>query len=365
MTGARRGKEHMQRRALVELLSRCLSAHSPSGREEEMIELLTIELGKRSLAHELDPAGNVAVSFPGTDRDSPVVLITGHTDEVAMTVKRVGDDGRLGLSPLGGVVPYKYGEGPVEILGDTRTCYGVLSFGSLHATDESGAEHADPLTGSAETAKWKHWCVETKLTREQLRDAGVYPGTRVVQARTRKVPVTIAEHYISGYAIDDKASVPVLIALAERLAQTPPVCTTVLGFTSREETGSFGAAWLAHSLRPQVLIAVETAPMMPEYGLDHDDLPVLCNQDRVGTADVRVVRRLREAARRRGVELQNLVSEVGANDAGLAASAGHAARPATIAAPTYNMHGWELCHIGALEQIVEVLDDYLHSSEVA
>lgn len=348
----------MDERGMRELLERCTVAGSPSGREGGLSDLVRRQLDERGIAHETDAAGNVRVRIDGSHGERPLVLVTAHTDEVGMTVKRVEEDGRLRLSPLGGVVPHKFGEGPVDVLGDRETVPGVLSFGSVHATDESGPQFGLSADGAVAT-QWKSWWVETKQSPAALREAGVRPGSTVTPAASRRQAVALGPHHVSGYGLDDKAGIPVLVELAERLTATPPASSVVLAFTTREEIGGLGAAWAAAELRPEVMIAVEIAPVMPEYGVESTEAPVLWNKDVYGVADAGVVRALHAAAETRGIELQSLVSEIGASDASCAARAGHAARPATIAFPGENTHGWEIVNVAALARLTDVLEELL------
>ncbi|MFF5257827.1 hypothetical protein ACFY4C_02700 [Actinomadura viridis] len=351
----------MDRTTMTGLLERCLLTGSPSGAEAGLAKLVIGELDARGIPCEPDAAGNVLVRFGGTGGERPLVMVTGHLDEIGMTVKRIEEDGRLRLSPLGGSLPHKFGEGPVEVLGDDASCTGILSYGSLHSTEQSGPQYAQSPDGAAGAVHWKHWWVETKLTPERLREAGVRPGTKVTPARSRRAPVRLGEDHLSGYGMDDKVAVPILIDLAERLTRTPPAVSTVLAFTTREEIGGLGGAWAAGELRPEVLIAIEVAPVMPEYGVHAGPDPVLWNQDVYGVADGEVVRALHEAAGRGGIVLQDLVSEIGATDASCAARAGHTARPATISVACENTHGWEIVHLDALGRVAGVLEEYLRA----
>src|SRR5438128_49013 len=65
------------------------------------------------------------------------IQVHAHKDEISMIVKRIDEDGVLRLDPLGGAHAWKYGEGPVEILGDRQTVPGILGVGSAHTTAES------------------------------------------------------------------------------------------------------------------------------------------------------------------------------------------------------------------------------------
>jgi putative aminopeptidase FrvX len=345
----------MDRTTLVGLLKRALVTHSPSGHEQEMVDLVLAELIARAHDVSVDSARNIRVRFSGREAGPPV-LVTGHKDEVAMIVKRVEADGRLRVRNVGGPYAYKYGEGPVEILGDRETVEGVFSFGAVHVSKESGPQYEAQHDGKI--ASWDGWWVETKRSNEDLKRAGVHPGTKVVIHRARKQPQVMGD-FISGYALDDKGSIPVLLGLAEELTATQPKRATVLAFTAAEEVGAHGAAWVARELAPELTIAVEVAPVMPEYDVHNTDAPVLLYQDFYALYNEGTTRTLAETAEDLGIAVQYAAVSNYGSDASIAKHLGHSARAAAICFPTENTHGWEIANITAIENVLKVLAAYL------
>lgn len=345
----------MDRATLVDLLKRALVTHSPSGHEQEMVNFVLAELMPRARDVSVDPARNIRVRFSGRE-PGPPVLVTGHKDEIGMIVKRVEADGRLRVRNVGGPYPFKYGEGPVEILGDRASLDGVLSFGSVHVSKESPQQHAAQFDNKLPA--WEGWWVETKRTGEELKKAGVHPGTKVVIHRDRKKPMVMGD-FISGYALDDKGSIPVLLGLAEELGATEPKRDTVLAFTAAEEVGAHGAAWVARELAPELTIAVEVAPVMPEYDIQNTDAPVILYQDHYALYNEGTSRTLAETAEGLGIAVQYAAVSNYGSDASIAKHLGHSARAAAICFPTENTHGWEITHIGAIENVLKVLAAYL------
>ena len=93
------------------------------------------------------------------------IIIASHKDEVATMVERIEEDGRVRLDPLGGIRPWRYGEGPFDLLGD-ETVTGVLSVGSTHSSARS------PDIAAAKVGKaldWEMCYVQCGLTRDELR----------------------------------------------------------------------------------------------------------------------------------------------------------------------------------------------------
>ncbi len=345
----------MDRATLVDLLRRVLVTHSPSGKEGEMADLALAELARRAQDVSVDAGFNVRVRFPGREAGPPV-LVVAHKDEVAMTVKRVEADGRLRVQNVGGPYPHKYGEGPVEVLGDRETVEGVFSLGAVHISKESADQHGAQFEGKA--PGWQAWHVETKRTADELKRAGVHAGSKVVIHRARKQPLVLGD-FISGYALDDKGSVPVIIGLAEALTERQPKRDTILAVSSAEEVGGIGAQWIARELAPELTIAVEVAPVMPEYGLENSASPVLLYQDAFAVYNEGVSRELAETAEELGIEMQYAVVSNYGSDASIAKRLGHSARAAALCFPTENTHGWEIANISAIENVGRILAAYL------
>ena len=127
-------------------------------------------------------------------------------------MKGVLADGRLQVRALGGAFPWVYGEGIVDLLGDQAVLHGVLSFGSRHVSHESPQK----VRQDEAPLRWQDAWVETKCRPHEIEAAGVRPGTRMVIGKHRKRPFRIKD-YIASYTLDNKASLAILLGLAERL----------------------------------------------------------------------------------------------------------------------------------------------------
>ncbi|RYG49414.1 peptidase M42, partial [bacterium] len=104
-------------------------AYGPPGQEEEIREVFRSMLNGREAA--VDAKGNLLMG----EIDHPRIVVTAHLDEIAMMVRAVEPSGRLRVAPLGGLHPWKLGEGPVEVLGSQARIAGALSFGAIHTDD--------------------------------------------------------------------------------------------------------------------------------------------------------------------------------------------------------------------------------------
>src|SRR5579862_998544 len=94
------------------LLQELVALPGPPGQEGLVREALVKHVDKLGLKHGTDAKGNLLV---GARR--PRIVITAHMDEIAMIVRGIDQAGHLVIGSMGGLFPWKLGEGPVEILG--------------------------------------------------------------------------------------------------------------------------------------------------------------------------------------------------------------------------------------------------------
>jgi putative aminopeptidase FrvX len=336
---------------LFDQIQTLVLCHSPSGWETEVDEVLLQQFKALNLEVWQDRAGNVIAKIPGQD-PTRAIAITAHKDEIGMMVKSIGDDGCLQVRRLGGSFPWVYGEGVVDILGDEEVVSGILSFGSRHVSHESPqkAQQSDtPL-------RWEDAWVETKCSFAELASLGVRPGTRVVVGKHRKQPFRLQD-YIASYTLDNKASVAILLALAERV--TNPTVDVYLVASAKEEVGAIGALYFTENQTLESLIALEICPLAPEYPIESGVAPVLLSQDSYGVYDELLNAEIRTAASQAKVPLQLAVIDSFGSDASIAMKFGHVSRGACLSFPTQNTHGYEIAHLGAIANCIEILATYL------
>lgn len=335
---------------LYELIERLVYCHSPSGAEEEIDVFLKAKLVEMGVSNTQDAAGNIVARLPGRD-DRRTLAITAHKDEIAAIVKSIDPRGRIEVRKLGGAFPWVYGEGVVDLLGDRQVVPGILSFGSRHVSHESPQKcHQED-----KALKWEDVWVETKWSASDLREAGIRPGTRMVIGKHRKAPFRLGD-YVASYTLDNKASVAILLLLAERLKR--PACNVMLAFTAREEVGAFGAMYLTRQHEVDELIALEICPKSSEYPLPDDRSPVLVSQDGHGLYDENFNRALAESAHSVGIEVQHVVLSGFGSDASIVMKNGHVPKAACLGFPTDNTHGYEIAHAEAILGCLKVIEAY-------
>ena len=335
---------------LFQTIAELVMLHSPSGVESEINDRLMEKFAALGVNAWIDRADNAIVLIPGRNRERSIA-ITAHKDEIGAIVKTIGEKGRVEVRKLGGAFPWVYGEGVVDLLGDNQTISGILSFGSRHVSHESPQKAQQEKT----SLTWENAWIETKCTAEELAEAGIRPGTRMVVGKHRKRPLRMKD-WIASYTLDNKASVAILLALAECLKE--PAVNVYLVASAKEEVGAIGALYFSQRQQLDALIALEICPIAAEYPIEDGDKPVLLVQDGYGIYDEGLNAQLRAAAAAAGVEVQLATISGFGSDASIAMKFGHVARAACLAFPTQNTHGYEIAHLGAIDNCARILKAY-------
>jgi putative aminopeptidase FrvX len=333
--------------------------HSPSGVEQAINTYLLDHLSTLAVEHWQDEADNIVIKIPGVygnrkkgEIGSGAIAITAHKDEIGGIVKEVYPNGRADIRRLGGAFPWVYGEGVVDLLGDVKTISGILSFGSRHVSHESAQKQQQ----EDKPLRWENAWVETKLSLRALEAAGVRPGTRMVVGLHRKRPFRMGNH-LASYTLDNKASVAILLALAEQIKQ-PPVDVYLVA-SAKEEVGAIGALFFSQRQKLSQLIALEICPLAPEYPIQDGVAPVLLSQDGYGIYDESLNQALLSAAERAHVPMQMAAINGFGSDASIAMKFGHVPKAACLSFATQNTHGYEIAHLGAIENCLKVLVSFL------
>ncbi|AFY70713.1 peptidase M42 family protein [Thalassoporum mexicanum PCC 7367] len=345
---------------LYDLISELVMCHSPSGAEAEIDRYLLAQFANLELEHWQDAAGNIVAKIPGPKNNpasNSAIAITAHKDEIGAIVKSINQYGQIEIGKLDGSFPWVYGEGIVDLLGDRETISAVLSFGSRHISHRSPQKELQ----TSKALSWDDAWLETKASPQKLAAAGIRPGTRMVISKHRKQPFRLSEDYVASYTLDNKASLAILLTLAEVIGQTngQPKTDVYLLASANEEVGAIGAMYFSNQRSLDALIALEIIPLSCEYPIEDNDAPVLLSQDAYGVYDENLNRGIAQIAQDHKLALQFAVLNSFGSDGSIAMKFGHVPRAACLGFPTENTHGYEIAHLGAIANCIRLLYAYL------
>jgi putative aminopeptidase FrvX len=283
--------------------------------------------------------------------------VTAHLDEIALLIRAVHADGTLGVGPLGGAFPWKWGEGPVEIFcRDGVLIPGILSLGSIHTTaPQSTVQQAR----GGSTPDWGNAWIVTGRDADELSERGVRAGSRVVISRSRRTLCDLGGDLVSSYFLDDRADLVALLLALEATRGNPEFADVLWAATASEEVGGEGALFLLQKYRPDICVALEIGPTTPDAPFPLDDNPTVWVTDSYSTMDPRDLDLLDTVAGEIGLSPHFHAVTRGGSDASCAASHGLCARPVTLAFAAENSHGFEIMHRNAPETLAQLCVAYL------
>lgn len=328
----------------LELLQDLVALPGPPGQEDLVRDYLVGKVESAGHSWSVDAKGNLHVPL-GPD---PKVVVTAHMDEIAMMLGvRCGWTYRV--SPLGGLFPWKLGEGPVQILTGDGPVDGVLCMGSVHTESTES-----PMTAAREKAfRWEDCEVfvgDTDYVDED--DDPLYAGLRVVVHPSRRRLLDLKQ-YVGGYFLDDRADLVSWLLALESLKD----CPVHFVATTSEEVGGEGAQYALQSLNPEVCVALEIGPVVPDAPPYHREGPSVWVKDSFASihpADLRLVKSLDKTV------VPQVLSR-GGSDASISASRGLCARPITLGIPTENTHGFEIIHKDSMDRLADLTVRLVHA----
>lgn len=334
----------------VSMFTELLHVPAPGGREDLIAELIRDKITKLGHCCETDPSGNLIVRIEGRNPEAPTVILAAHMDEIAMVVSKIETDGSLRVRPSGGLLPWKTGEIPVEILGDNHNLGGVLSMGSTH--------NLEALNKTA--LGWADVKIITGMTKTGLSEAGVRPGSTAVPARDIRGPYFMgdpSDPLISAWSFDDRAGCVTLIRLLNELKNRAikPYHPTLVCFTVNEEIGCHGAKNLCFREKPEVFVAVDGCPVIDDDLTQLDGRPGIWSKDSQTNYDQRLLRDFLTLAKEAGTDLQVMTFERAGSDAGAVHSCGLAPRVAIIGHVRANSHGFDIARLSCFDNSLAVV----------
>ncbi len=305
----------------------------------------------------IDALGNAIGRKRG---DGPRVMIAAHLDEIGFLVRHVDEKGFLRLQPVGGWdARAMFAQRVIVQTEDGARLRGVLS---------THAKPAHLLTDEERRQAPRHddYFVDLALPAEEVQRR-VSIGDPVTMDR----PVErLGDRRLIGKAMDDRAGVFVMLealrALGSHRADIYAVATV------QEEVGLRGAATAAHEIAPQIAIALDgTLAVEPPGGEESDAVSrlgagvALKVFDSSHLSHPKLLRHLRDIARREGIRFQMEVLPRGGTDAGSMQRARGGAPAVTLSIPMRYVHTVnEMVDLGDVEAAVTLLARYLEEVEL-
>ncbi len=293
--------------------------------------------------------GGVLAELGGKNAGDALFL-EAHTDTLGAMVSQIKGNGRLKLTPLGGMSPNNAEAENVRVY----TRGGKVYEGTCQLADAS--VH---VNGNYADTKRTYDTIEIVLdenvtSAQETRALGIAIGDIVCfDPRTRRT----ASGYLKSRFLDDKLSVGILLGFAKYLKDNhiEPERKLYAHITVYEEVGHGGSA----SVPVGVTEAISVDMGCVGEGLDCTERQVsICAKDSGGPYSYEVVSKLIDAARRTGADYAVDVYPHYGSDVEATLRAGYDIRHGLIGAGVYASHGYERSHIDGVYNAILVLAGY-------
>jgi peptidase M42 family hydrolase len=341
---------------LQEVLIELLRIPSPAGFTDEAVRYTLSRLDALGVPSEITRRGAIRADLKGA-QSSPDRAIVTHVDTIGAMVCGLKDNGRLALTPIG-TWSSRFAEGArASIYTDDRSYRGTI-------LPVKASGHAYDLEIDSLPVSWE--CVELRLdeecfTRPDLVRLGLNRGDFVA---IDPMPEITESGFINSRHLDDKGGVATVLAVAKTLIEsdTPLPVDCHLLFTISEEVGS-GASAVLHGDVAE-MVTVDTGPVAPIQVGDEFGVTV-CMKDSTGPFDYHLTHKLLSLCQDYGIRHQRDVFRHYRCDSASAIEAGNDIRTALVCFGTDATHGYERCHLRALQALGELLCLYVQSPPTA
>ena len=337
---------------LAERLAGLLDIPSPTGFTDTIVRWICAEFERIGLTPTLTRRGAVRVLLKGR-QTRPARAIVSHLDTLGAQVKRLKDNGRLELVPIGNWSA-RFAEGArVTIFTETGAVRGTI-------LPPKASGHIFNLEVDSAPVGWEH--VELRVDARvrcaaDLVRLGIEVGDTVA---VDPQPEYMKNGYIVSRHLDNKGGVALMMAALKALiehGETPPVDVHFV-FTIAEEIGVGASSALPDEVA--AVVAVDNGTTGP--GQNSDEFGVtLAMADQTGPFDYHLMRSLARLCREEDILYQKDVFRYYRSDAASAIVAGHDVRNALVTFGVDASHGYERIHMHALRSVAELLTAYVLS----
>ena len=334
-----------------EMTETLLSIDSPSGFTARAAAWVKEKFEGLGFNTNITTKGGVLIDLGG-EKEDDALLLEAHADTLGAMVAGIKGNGRLRLSPLGGMNAnngeaenvWVYTRSGKVIDGTCQLCNASVhvngEYGSVKRSFDTVEVVLDEDVNSADDAK--------KL--------GIEVGDIVCfEPRTRRTP----SGYLKSRFLDDKLSVGILLGFAKYLSENgiTPSRKTYVHITVYEEVGHGGSA----SVPAGVTEAISVDMGCVGDGLNCTEKQVsICAKDSGGPYSYEVVGKLIEAAKKTGADYAVDVYPYYGSDVEATLRGGVDIRHGLIGAGVYASHGYERSHMDGIMNTLKVLCGYLN-----
>jgi peptidase M42 family hydrolase len=337
-----------------EQLLHLLRTPSPTGRTDEVMRLLGAEIERLEIPFELTRRGALLARLAGGDPGGARAIVV-HADTIGCMVKRLKENGRLQIVPVG-TFSSRFAEGArVTIFTDDpeRTYTGTVL--PLKASGHRFGEAVDH-----QQVAWQG--VEVRVD-ERVASAGDLAalGIDIGDFVALDAYPHITEHgFVKSRHLDDKAGIAAVLGACKALREhdVVPAVTTHLLITIAEEVGQ-GAS---HGLHADVaeMVSVDNAVVAPGQASSEFRANIGMS-DSIGPFDYHLTRKLLRLAEDLDIPCTRDAFSYYKSDIAAALSSGAETRAALVGVGVDASHGHERTHLDSIRHVAELVGAYVQT----
>lgn len=323
---------------------------SPSGYTKEVTDYLISQYQSMGYTPSRTVKGGVLICLGGTEKDNGL-LMEAHVDTLGAMVAEIKSDGRLRLTPLGGM---NANNGEAENC-RIHTRFNGTYEGTMQLTDASIHVNGAYNETSRSFDVMEVLIDEKVFSKDDVEKLGIMAGDVICfDPRT-----TITKSgYLKSRFLDDKLSAAILMGYAKYLKDENvcPERALYQHFTVYEEVGHGGSASI-----PEGVTEVLSVDMgCVGQGLSCKEHQVsICAKDSGGPYNYDVVTDLITAAKREALDYAVDIYPHYGSDAEAALRSGYDVRHGLIGPGVYASHGYERSHVDGVNNTFLLLKSYL------
>ncbi|MBO7700716.1 MAG: M42 family metallopeptidase [Eubacteriaceae bacterium] len=327
-----------------------LAIDSPSGYTEKAARWVRDEFISLGFDAVITTKGGVLADLGGRNDDDGL-LLQAHTDTLGGMVAQIKSNGRIRITPLGGMNANNGEAENVRIYTrDSRVYEGTLQLidASVHVNGDYSDKKRD--FDSTEVV-----LDEDVRSAEDVRKLGIENGDIVAFDPRSRIT---SSGYIKSRFLDDKLSVGIILGLARYMMDTGvvPERHVYAHITVYEEVGHGGSASVPSGVTESISVDMGCVG----EGLECTERQVsICAKDSRGPYSYEVVGKLIDAAKRERADYAVDIYPHYGSDVEATLSAGSDIRHGLIGAGVYASHGYERSHADGVFNSIKVLKGYL------
>lgn len=335
---------------VLEQTKKVLSIDSPTGYTKDAADYVMSAYEALGYHPVKTVKGGVLVEIGGED-EKDAILLEAHMDTLGAMVREIKGNGRLKLSPLGGMNPNN---------AEAENCRIITRFDGKYEGTFQLENASIHVNGEYNDTKRSYDNMEVVLdenvtTEEETRKLGIMEGDIVAfDPRT-----TITEKgYIKSRFLDDKLSVGILLGFAKFLKEEKITTKRKIyhHITVYEEVGHGACGTVPEGVTE--ILSVDMGCIGDTLQCNEHQVSI-CAKDSVGPYNYEVVTNLIKAAKEHNIDFAVDVYPHYGSDADAALEAGYDCRHGLIGAGVYASHGYERSHVDGARNTLELLKAYL------